>query len=128
MCYQGWSENWAVYYTSPQSCFCLTSFIKFWLVSYLNRVCIYRKGSFVYHHYGWTLIYRAVSNSFRSLCTMYFCDLFQQNYPFLVLKLFDESFDTISIEPNKHKLIKTLGTSVIYSPMSPPFLNCNIQK
>ena len=75
---QGGRGQWAVYYTSPQSCIIrflirwLNNFGDYfdWLVHFrtfqpLTVIC--RRGNFVYNHRGCTSIYRPLSYPFRSL-------------------------------------------------------------
>ena len=74
----------AVYYTSPQSFkisflfvdlktlgtfnkFLIGWFIKLSVLTFQPLIEIYRRGNFVYHHSGYTSIYRPLSYPFRSL-------------------------------------------------------------
>ena len=77
---QGGRGLWAVYYTSPQSfnirwlnsfgdvnCILIDWFIKLSVQIFQPLIVIYKKGIFVYHQWGCTLIYRPFSYPFRSL-------------------------------------------------------------
>ena len=76
---KGWG-HWAVYSTSPKSFITMFLYslaqqlwgitLKFdWLVYrvYKLLIVIYRRGNFVYHHWGGTSIYRPLYNPFTSL-------------------------------------------------------------
>ena len=55
---------------------------------------------------------------------MYIPDDYTQNYPFCILQLVVETFGhpTYSVNNLEKRYYKTLGTSVINSPVSPPSL------
>ena len=71
--------HWAVYYICPQSFIIkflilwdsywtlISSIIKWSVPTFQPLIVIYRKCNFVYHHWGWTPIYRPLSYPFISL-------------------------------------------------------------